>query len=205
MTKADFPTNRLLPDTLPIITPAGTEWTMNSCWSLMKMAFCSDTTWFQSGRPDSERTRAPLAGLVLGLAGTAMFGGCIVPYATPKMLDTGSRSQVTPVAQQGIEVGKTTRVDVLLALGEPDGRAVDDSWFSYGSSRSSGAGVFVFLLFDGVDISHVNSQVSRLVIRFDASGLVADVLWQHSDCSGVHSAQGCMDVRGTDLLVADIA
>jgi len=177
---------------------------MNSCWSLMQMAFCSDTTWFQSGRPDSERTRAPLAGLVLGLAGTAMFGGCIVPYATPKTLDTGSRSQVTPVAQQGIEVGKTTRVDVLLALGEPDGRAVDDSWFSYGSSRSSGAGVFVFLFFDAADISHVNSQVSRLVIRFDASGLVADVLWQHSDCSGVHSAQ-CMDVRGTDLLAADIA
>jgi hypothetical protein len=134
-----------------------------------------------------------------------MFGGCIVPYATPKMLDTGSRSQVPPAAQQGMEVGKTTRVDVLLALGEPDGRAADDSWFSYGSSRSSGAGVFVFLLFDAADINHVNSQVSRLVIRFDASGLVADVLWQHSDCSGMNVAQGCVDVRGTDLLAADMA
>jgi hypothetical protein len=54
--------------------------------------------------------------------------GCI-PFATPHLLDTNSRGDVTAGAQQRLKIGTSTRTDVLLALGAPDGRAADDSWF----------------------------------------------------------------------------
>jgi hypothetical protein len=107
---------------------------------------------------------------------------------------------LTAASQRGIEVGKTTRVDVLLALGEPDGRAVDERWFTYSSARPFEAG------FVGIGSwEYVKGTVNRLVVQFDATGIVSNVDFQQSHCSGFLSAQGCVDVRGSDLIAADIA
>src|SRR5215469_804209 len=160
MTKADFPSNRLLPDTLLIITPAGMEWTMNSCWSLMKMAFCSDTTWFQSGLHKKRGGNAPISTSVSCLLAACLFSGCI-PVVTPALLSPDSRADLTAASQRGIEVGKTTRVDVLLALGEPDGRAVDERWFTYSSVRASSAG----WLDIGGGLDFGKKTVNRLVVQ----------------------------------------
>jgi len=112
-----------------------------------------------------------------------------------------SRADVTAASQRGIEVGKSTRVDVLLALGEPDGRAVDGRWFTYSSARAFEAG----LVGMGGLMEYMKETVNRLVVRFDASGTVSSVDFQQSHCSGLDHATGCLDVRGSDLLAADIA
>lgn len=45
------------------------------------------------------------------------FSGCIVP--TPGLLDTTHRTNTSPL-ELVVEIGCTTREEVLLALGEPD-------------------------------------------------------------------------------------
>lgn len=138
------------------------------------------------------------------MATTSFLAGCI-PFATPALLDTDSRGDITVAAQQKLEVGTTTRVDVLLTLGEPDGRAVDDSWFAYGSARSSEVGALAFLIVSGFGIEHVSTDVSRLIVRFDARGVVSSADLDRSKCGGLMVARGCHDVRGGDLAAADAA
>jgi hypothetical protein len=167
------------------------------------MARCSGTISLRFGRSlrfASTRVAAALAGPALSL----FLGGCI-PFATPHLLQTNSRGDVGAGAQQRLEIGTSTRADVLLALGAPDGRAVGDSWFTYGSARTAEVGGFLFLLVDGVAAEHVNTQVSRLLIRFDAQGIVSKVDLQQGECSGFMIAQGCLDLRGRELTAADSA
>jgi hypothetical protein len=136
------------------------------------------------------------------LLATCLLSGCI-PFATPAILESNSRVDVPATAQHDIEVGKTTRVDVLLALGEPDGRAADDSWFTYGSARTWEVGEFTFLLVSGFVIEVVGREISRLTVEFDAAGLVSHVDFQQSKCSGLNNAQGCLDIKGRELIAAD--
>ena len=142
--------------------------------------------------------------LVSVVATTCALAGCI-PFATPALLDSSSRGDITIAAQQKLEVGRTTRVDVLLALGEPDGRAVDDSWFAYGSARSSEVGAFAFLIVSGFGFEHVSTEVSRLIVRFDARGVVSSADLDRSKCGGFMAAHGCQDVRGGEIAAADAA
>jgi hypothetical protein len=130
------------------------------------------------------------------------LGGCI-PFATPHLLQPSSRGDVTTATQQRFEVGETTRTDVLLALGAPDGHAADDSWFTYGSARTSEVGGFLFLLVSGVGAEHVNTHVSRLLVKFDSHGIVSNVDLQQSQCSGFMVSQGCLDLKGKELTAAD--
>jgi outer membrane protein assembly factor BamE (lipoprotein component of BamABCDE complex) len=166
---------------------------MTSYWSLMRTARCSDTIWLPYGR----NRRFASAGIAAALLCLSL-GGCI-PFATPHLLDSDSRGDVTTATQQRLEVGKTTRVDVLLALGAPDGRAADDDWFTYGSARTSEVGGFLFLLVDGIGVEHVNTHVSRLLVKFDSNGIVSSVELQQSECSGFMAAQGCLDLKGKEL------
>jgi hypothetical protein len=166
----------------------------------MKMAFCSGTTWFRSGHHKECDGNAPISTSVSCLLAAWLFSGCI-PVVTPALLSPDSRADLTAASQRGIEVGKTTRVDVLLALGEPDGRAADDRWFTYSSLRASSAGWLD--IFGGLEFS--KSTVNRLVVQFDATSIVSSVDFQQSHCSDLTSGQRCLDVRGTDLLAADIA
>jgi hypothetical protein len=165
----------------------------------MRTACCSDTIWLPFGR-NQRFGSARIAGALCCLA----LGGCI-PFATPHLLQSDSRIDVTTATQQRLEVGKSTRADVLLALGAPDGRAADDSWFTYGSARTSEVGGFLFLLVDGIGLEHLNTHVSRLLVKFDPRGIVSNVDLQKSECSGLMVAQGCLDLKGKELTAADAA
>ena len=172
---------------------------MTSYWSLMRTAYCRDTIWLPFGR----KQRLWIAHIATALLCLG-FGGCI-PFATPHLLDPGSRGDVTTATQQRLEVGKSTRADVLVALGAPNGRGADDSWFTYGSARTSEVGGFLFLLVSGVGAEHVNTHVSRLLVKFDSHGIVTNADLQQSKCSGFMMAQGCLDLKGKELTAADAA
>jgi hypothetical protein len=172
---------------------------MISYWSLMQTTCCSDTIWLPFGR----NQRFGCARIAVALFCLSLEG-CI-PFATSHLLDSNSRGDVTTATQQHLEIGKSTRADVLLALGAPDGRAADDSWFTYGSARTSEVGGILFLIVSGVTTEHVNTHVSRLLVRFDSHGIVSNVDFQQSECSGFMMAQGCLDLKGKDLAAADAA
>lgn len=122
------------------------------------------------------------------LVGT--LAGCIVlpvPVHQGSAPSAESRTNIEGTAPQ-IVVGRTTRTQVLLTLGEPDGRADDDRWFSYRTQLSRGgwrwAAVWVGL--NGVGGTPVGdwNTVRRLVVRFDDSGVVASVEAQEKNCNG---------------------
>src|SRR3974390_428837 len=120
---------------------------MTSCWSSMKTASCSSTTWPSFGRRERRGAHEPARTAMLWLSLAPLLGGCI-PFATPYLLDSDSRGDVTTAVEQQFEVGKNTRTDFLLLLVRPDGRALDDSWFTYSSARTSEVGGMLFLVFD---------------------------------------------------------
>ena len=75
------------------------------------------------------------------VASAALLSGCPVPL--PPTYDSASRQNVGEHIPDFIVNGETTRDDVLLRLGEPDGRGPGDRWFAYGSQYSKGGVLFV--------------------------------------------------------------
>ena len=57
----------------------------------------------------------------------------ILPVPRPAGPTRSSRIEVSAASLEQIVAGRTTRTEVLLLLGEPDGRADLDRWFTYGS------------------------------------------------------------------------
>lgn len=105
--------------------------------------------------------------------------------------------------------GQTTRRDVLLGLGDPDGKAPDERWFAYGSAISHGgiAGVAVGLGNSG-SIGRESVEYRRLIVRFDENGVVSSVDWQKKRCgeypqgsdgTGYVTSVPCVDIQGNDL------
>ena len=104
-------------------------------------------------------------------------------------------------------VGQTTRTQVLLALGEPDGHAADDSWFVYGAVERRGGLRWAYVagvVGGGGDIGPIGDWDSsrRLTIRFDESGIVSGASVEQRNCTSGH---GCLDVAGGDISRADEA
>jgi len=141
---------------------------------------------------------------VFGVAVLWLLNGCAIPFAYSHHVDPGSRDEISASTASALEVGRTTRLDVLWALGEPDGRAADDSWFTYGSERSKGAGL---ALAPGLELGPSKEQVSRTVILFDHDGVVSKAEFQQSACGHtIMPLTGrCLDIRGSDLADADKA
>ncbi len=105
--------------------------------------------------------------------------------------------------------GQTTRRDVLLGLGDPDGKASDDRWFTYGSAISHGgvAGLAVGLGNSG-SIGRESVEYRRLIVRFGDNGVVSSVDWQKRRCAeypqgtdstGYFTTVPCVDIQGNDL------
>jgi len=145
-------------------------------------------------------------GAVLLLA--FVLSACPVPLpsgyigASRENLDIGVRNQ--------LKKGVTTRADVLLLLGEPDGIGPDDAWFAYGSVY--GRGGVLFVLFAGGGAAGAGGEkmeYRRLVISFDPQGLMTDADFVDRECwegiVGVGSGGGrsppCLKIdapNGTD-------
>lgn len=143
----------------------------------------------------------------LGLALTAAaISGCIslpFPLASGPLPD--SRTNIAEQVPSSIAVGRTSRRDVLLELGEPDGSGPNDAWYSYGSAFSHGGlGILTVSYGASYDARH-NVEVRRLFLQFDPSGVVSSVSLETKRCpmwtSDLlrHVSLPCLDIQGADV------
>jgi len=143
-------------------------------------------------------------------AAVVSLSGCIVvPYEAPQGT-VGPRTDVPAAVPDSIVKGKTTRAEVLAVEGKPDGEGSD--WFVYSATaKESGLGLFFcFATKDTAGCGDARRQVwdyRRLVVRFDAVGVVSDV---HADSASCLRWTGdfqppvpCLDLLGGDLRRAD--
>lgn len=110
----------------------------------------------------------------------ASLGACVVlPIPRPRGTLEGMRGNVGDALPAFVVEGRTTRAEVLLALGEPDRRADGDRWFAYDSGRRL-AGVNWVVLVGGAPVSSpgfvlgVRETVDwrELRLRFDEAGVL---------------------------------
>jgi hypothetical protein len=109
-------------------------------------------------------------------------------------------------------------VQVLMNLGEPDGRGSFDSWFLYESIENRGGlqWTLAALGWNGNEVTGPigNRDVSRrLLIKFSPDGTVSDVSLHSKECNlwggtqdyglGGPAKGNCPDPRGTDLIEED--
>ena len=142
--------------------------------------------------------------LVATLLVCLLLHGC-VPIPLPSGFELG-RENLGDSAPGFIVSGKTTRVEVLLTLGEADGSALDESWLSYGGAFFKG-GVVLAGYFP-IALSSETLAYRRLVVFFDEAGVVERTQFETRVCeeSAVHwqggesRKQPCLlDAAGSDL------
>jgi outer membrane protein assembly factor BamE (lipoprotein component of BamABCDE complex) len=110
------------------------------------------------------------------------LAGCPVPM-TPGDF-SGSRLNVGDRVPDFIVVGRTTREEVLLALGEPDGISEHSEWFVYLRTASTGGMAFVVAAGGGVGGAFIGGiSARRLVIHFDDDGVVKSAKHKFDSCS----------------------
>jgi hypothetical protein len=112
-----------------------------------------------------------------------LLGGCIPLPILPH--DTVLRTNITGKLTPDIVAGQTTRADLLLALGEPDGAGPHDAWLAWTAGRSTGG---VAGLFGGPGggagiIGFHGVQYRRLLARFDTAGRVTDSSYEERSCT----------------------
>jgi hypothetical protein len=151
--------------------------------------------------------------LLIALSVSALLSGCIVlpaPIPTSSDPSRGSRASVGAAAPGDIVAGETTRTQVLLKLGEPDVRGLDDLWFSYSSLVGRG-GVRWMLVYaaggyaGGTGGAHSLGQwdaSSRLTVKFDERGIVSAVSFDRKDCTA-WDTHDCLPRADSTLVAAD--
>jgi outer membrane protein assembly factor BamE (lipoprotein component of BamABCDE complex) len=108
--------------------------------------------------------------------------GCPVPLP-PMGYEESSRGNVPAARPAWIVEGTTSRADVLLRLGSPDGEAVDGSWMGYLSSKHEGGVAFVLIVGTGGGAVSVEGYTERrLVLWFDERGIVLKALFEEAQC-----------------------
>jgi len=118
---------------------------------------------------------------------------------------------IADAAPVAIDVGTTTREDVLMLLGEPDAVAIDESWIAYTSAYTLGG--VIILAGAGGGVGGVGGELMRyrrLIVEFDSQGRTTAVVFEYKRCSAFgafglsNNAKGieskpCLDVRGLDI------
>jgi outer membrane protein assembly factor BamE (lipoprotein component of BamABCDE complex) len=147
------------------------------------------------------------------LAACALLSAGCIPIVALPTLDSTSRGNVPTAVPSELLVGTSSRIDVLLALGEPDGRGPDDRWFSYASTKTWGTGGVLIVppLVSGVFAG--GESVSRLLITFDDAGSLSEARLESRNCpqAGLYvsaaaatarqansSTSYCLNPAGTD-------
>jgi hypothetical protein len=138
-----------------------------------------------------------------------LLAGCAIPI--PSSYDSESRENVAEAAPVAIEVGATTREDVLMLLGEPDAVGIDESWIAYASIYTSGGLVLVSPTAAGVGVvGGARMRYRRLIVEFDAQGVTAALVFESKRCfefgaavfgsnSQSNASKPCLDVHGKDI------
>jgi hypothetical protein len=147
---------------------------------------------------------APRAfGRALVLACLILSGcsGWIVPVPLPQSAGpvATSRANVDEKTPDRIVANQTTRTQVLLTLGEPDGRGLDDRWFTYGTVARRGGIKWV----NSMTVLNEPNVSQRLLIRFDPQGIVSSVEFSQNICT--EELHNCLEAAGGDLLAVEQA
>jgi hypothetical protein len=138
-----------------------------------------------------------------------LVAGCVVlpiPVERNAAPNPASRANIEDKPPPSIVSGETTRAQVLLTLGEPDGRGLGDAWFTYGSVAERGGVHWYFVAVAGTGAgagpldNWDNSR--RLTVRFDERGVVTDVAVDRKNCNAV-AYNTCLSARGGDLAEVD--
>jgi hypothetical protein len=179
-------------------------------WRSMIPASSTSTEWSSFGLP---RNRARTAATALLIIGSGLLHGCFaipVPVSRPSGPAAASRVEVSKTLPEQIVAGQTTRTEVLLLLGEPDGRGDLDRWFTYGSRIGRGGAGWALLWGFGLPYGAATGGIAalgdwetvhRAIIRFDDSGVVSTVDFIEKNCT----AAKCIDVGGQEIKVAEEA
>jgi hypothetical protein len=119
--------------------------------------------------------------VLCALALTLVMVAC-VPIPIPSNPVGGWRQNLGDSMPTAIVEGKSTREDVLLALGEPDRRGADDRWFTYESAYGLG-GVMLVGLPHPVELASRDTTRYRVVmVRFDPRGVVVEARFAEHVC-----------------------
>jgi hypothetical protein len=109
----------------------------------------------------------------------------LLPACIPIPLTPGywSRENIGEQVPAFIKTGQTTREEALVALGEPDGAAADERWMTWRSERYGGGALFL-PVFPGHprDYAVGAEDARRLIVTFDAKGLVSDTRYDAKSC-----------------------
>jgi hypothetical protein len=160
------------------------------------------------------RTGKLVAAVLAGTAGI-LLSACI-PVPLVSGYEDDSRQNVPAQAPAFVVPGRTTREDVVLALGEPDRSAVDGSWLLYGSGY--GRGGLALLAVGGaggaLGVAEEKMRYRLLIFRFDDTGVVSSTEMKEKFCPewsmvavpGPGPAPApCFELSGDDLVVSDLA
>jgi hypothetical protein len=109
--------------------------------------------------------------LLLMATASVWLAGCLV-FPT-NHYEAGSRHDIPSLTQTNLQIGVTTKEDVLLMLGEPDIVATNEQCFVYRSAKVKAVWVAYAVVapigLGGGDFEHVH----ELEVLFDASNRVA--------------------------------
>jgi len=151
----------------------------------------------------SQRLGSSFARHLLALALTCGgLVGCVVPVLVPPLPYRQEGPALAmpddPVAK--FPVGKTTRAEVIRALGVPNAAAGDGTWIVY-SDRLSYGKWHLYLLGTGYgDLipSQGTDETIRyrnLIFAFDAYGRVFEIATETGECKQTGSASSCFDTK----------
>ena len=120
----------------------------------------------------------------------SLLSGCPVPLLPGD--ESGSRTNVPDQVPGFIVVGKTTRGDVLLGVGEPDTASENQRQFTYDRYTRRGGALFIGAANGGVG-GFVVERVTyrRLTVLFDEAGVVTSAELDRDTCT-----QGGLDLDG---------
>jgi outer membrane protein assembly factor BamE (lipoprotein component of BamABCDE complex) len=117
------------------------------------------------------------------IAVTLALAACIalpIPSEGYSLLSRGNLPSQLP---QFLEVGVTTREEVLLQLGSPDSLANDHSWFGYRSISHEGGATVGNMLFIPFRTDVVYTTQREVVIYFNANSTVERFDFKEASCN----------------------
>jgi hypothetical protein len=127
--------------------------------------------------------RPRIARAVLPLLWTAALCGCVA-LPLPSQDSRLERDNLGEWQSERFQPGKSTREEVLLGLGEPDGVPADGSWLVFADVRNAGHWLFVVGSMGGVGGFDTNGKYvyRNLIVFFDAKGRVRELLNETGEC-----------------------
>jgi len=147
----------------------------------------------------SQQLRRSFTGPVLMIAlMSSGLAGCVVLLPPLPYRDEAPALDMPddPVAE--FPAGKTSRADVIRALGRPNAAAADSSWIVYSHRLSFGVWHLYSFPHGGEDIlppTYETIRYRNLIFAFDAYGRVFEVVTESGECRQRRPESICFDTK----------